>query len=194
MAVIDLDNFKLINDKYGHFKGDQILQALAEALGQTLPGSARLFRVGGDEWVVVDMREVNPSMLVESVRRAEAQLAVAAKPGDPLVELSVGVAAGPADGTELQALFRVADARMYESKRARRVSMIGIDVTVPESVLSLVVAIESKDAYTAYHSLRVAFYALRLAESLNVDSQGRKAVYRAALCTMLAKLPYRMVF
>ncbi|SDW64621.1 diguanylate cyclase (GGDEF) domain-containing protein/HDIG domain-containing protein [Alicyclobacillus hesperidum] len=188
VAVIDLDNFKLINDKYGHFKGDQILQALAEALGQTLAKSARLFRVGGDEWVIVDTRVGDPDVLMQSVRRAETQLALVAKPGDPVVELSVGIAVGPTDGTDLPALFRTADARMYEAKRARRVAMTGVEVTVPEAVLSLVIAIESKDSYTAGHSLRVAFYALKLAESLGVDSRGRKAVFRAGLVHDVGKI------
>ena len=191
VAVIDLDNFKLINDKYGHFKGDQILQALAEALGQTLAKSARLFRIGGDEWVIVDTRAGNPDVLMQSVRRAETHLALVAKPGDPVVELSVGIAVGPTDGTDLPALFRTADARMYEAKRARRVSVTGLDVTVPEAVLSLVVPLNRKIPIRLGIACELRFTLCGWPSHWALIRGGAKRCFELASCMMLVRLQYR---
>jgi diguanylate cyclase (GGDEF)-like protein len=53
IAVIDLDDFKLVNDTYGHIKGDQVLITLADVLKRNLPKNANAFRYGGEEFVLL---------------------------------------------------------------------------------------------------------------------------------------------
>lgn len=53
LAVIDLDDFKLINDSYGHSKGDEVLVTLADILSQNTPGNENVFRYGGEEFVLL---------------------------------------------------------------------------------------------------------------------------------------------
>ncbi len=113
---IDIDNFKSINDSFGHAVGDEILQALTRRLDGVLRGSDGLARVGGDEFVVVadDLSlAAGPDLIAERLRDAlkepfnvgEAQVTVTA---------SVGIATGTRASVE--ELLRDADVAMYRAK------------------------------------------------------------------------------
>ncbi|GGM22500.1 hypothetical protein GCM10010841_32970 [Deinococcus aerophilus] len=111
LARIDVDEFKNINDLYGHLYGDQILSRLGQHLQQQFPGAA--FRIGGDEFAV--LLNSPPSGAVASLH----QLCQRVKHAEPLT-LSVGtssIAAHTQDPTDLHAQ---ADAALYEAKRQGR--------------------------------------------------------------------------
>ncbi|MCV7378011.1 GGDEF domain-containing protein [Mycobacterium alsense] len=119
IAVIDLDDFKKINDTQGHAVGDQVLVAVGEALRQSCAGSAVIGRIGGEEFVIVDTDTTpNPVRMAERLRRAIADVPfpITASIGTSGVALDI---APPTDDTQLiDDLISTSDAAMYEAKRA----------------------------------------------------------------------------
>ncbi|KGM17529.1 hypothetical protein N867_01325 [Actinotalea fermentans ATCC 43279 = JCM 9966 = DSM 3133] len=105
LAVIDLDDFKLVNDAHGHARGDEVLVGLTQAWQATLPRDVLLGRRGGDEFV----------LLFPGRTLAEAENEVRAL-SDDLCGWSTGLAQWDG-GRDLADLFAAADADLYASKR-----------------------------------------------------------------------------
>ncbi len=111
VAVIDLNDFKSINDQYGHGVGDEALLAVATALGE-VEGTS-VYRTGGDEFVVT-------AAGWPAARLERALPRIVPIPGRAIrASLAVGAAVAPAGGT-LAAAIEAADQRMYRAKRARQ--------------------------------------------------------------------------
>lgn len=106
LAVIDLDGLKVLNDTEGHGAGDRALAGVANALRQNLRDTDQLFRIGGDEFVVL-----LPLAPADTV----GMLMSRAVPAAP--RFSWGSATTPNDGTGLEELLAVADARLYAKRR-----------------------------------------------------------------------------
>jgi diguanylate cyclase (GGDEF)-like protein len=118
LLLLDVDFFKKINDELGHVRGDQLLAALAEAIGSRIRLSDGLFRYGGDEFVVLlqNASALDASVFAEQLReRIEAS---AAQFGQR-VTVSIGVAALQAGESE-DAWLQRADAALYRAKQAGR--------------------------------------------------------------------------
>lgn len=116
MLFIDLDRFKLINDSLGHQVGDGLLQALAAELQHQLPADTRLFRMGGDEFILLvpgdQSRAFTEAQRVlrvasQSFAVAEHQLQVTA---------SIGISLYPEHGDTADSLVKHADTAMYRAK------------------------------------------------------------------------------
>lgn len=112
LLVIDIDNFKSVNDTYGHQVGDQVLVDLARTLERALRHGDELYRIGGDEFVAV----VEVSRAEEALSIAERLAAAARGTGQTI---SVGVAL-QRDREPPDMTLRRADAALYEVKRAGR--------------------------------------------------------------------------
>lgn len=122
LLMIDVDQFKRINDTYGHQKGDEVLTAVAACLRDGLRPYDVCGRFAGDEFVVL----LSGCPVEMALRRADALAgAIAAEPQavaaeEPLLmSVSVGVAIFPDDASTYEDLLAVADARMYEHKHRR---------------------------------------------------------------------------
>lgn len=115
---IDLDHFKIINDRFGHPTGDAVLRELAERLEHLLLGRGYAGRLGGDELVAVQTPIANTQ---EARDLAEAIVLILLPPvvvDDTSIKVGacVGVAVTPVDGTDLKTLLRRADAALYRAK------------------------------------------------------------------------------
>lgn len=126
LLIIDMDNFKVINDTYGHLAGDDVLKAVADALAEELRGYDSIGRFGGEEFVAVlsEVDELTALMISERIRQRISLLEVAARmDGEPaLADLScsIGVACYPTHGTDTETLLHAADAALYAAKRGGR--------------------------------------------------------------------------
>jgi diguanylate cyclase (GGDEF)-like protein len=122
VLMVDLDDFKRINDEHGHQAGDRVLRAIAGALRAAVRTSDVVARYGGDEFVVLmpDTDESEARNVAERAESAVANLAHSMADGSTVnVTCSVGLALHPRDGRSGRALLRAADAAMYTHKRAR---------------------------------------------------------------------------
>ncbi len=122
VGVLDLDDFKPVNDRFGHAVGDVLLQQLADALRPRLRRSDFLARVGGDELVVV-FEDLDPEHHAEQLGAALERLHGAVQAEFDLgdgrsaqVGMTMGLALYPRDATEPDILLRLADAAMYANK------------------------------------------------------------------------------
>lgn len=117
--VIDVDHFKILNDRCGHATGDAALVALVRAAKAALPQDGRIFRWGGDEFVCIlpgaDMADADATAAAIGARYGSAMQAIA--PADLPVSISVGCAVG--DLTDSATLIAAADADMYVVKQRR---------------------------------------------------------------------------
>lgn len=120
LLYLDLDDFKGVNDRFGHAVGDAVLRAVAARLQGVVRGSDTVARLAGDEFVVVleriDEGEGVPRVAAALLAAFEAPLEAEGRALH--VRPSIGMAAWPGDGADADALMRRADAAMYAAKRA----------------------------------------------------------------------------
>lgn len=121
LLIIDADNFKAVNDRYGHDRGDEALIAIAAAIKAMLRAPDIVGRLGGEEFGVVlpDCGMDSGIERAESIRRAVAALSDREDPGIP-VSASFGVACTDESGYDLRQLLMDADHALYRAKRAGR--------------------------------------------------------------------------
>ncbi|GAB4465714.1 MAG: hypothetical protein OHK0044_04710 [Burkholderiaceae bacterium] len=122
LLFVDLDEFKRINDTFGHQTGDALLREIARRLAHCVRETDTVSRYGGDEFVVA-LPDLAEAGVVERVARCIADQVAAPLLADGVevrVSCSIGVAMYPGDGSDCDALVRRADASMYAAKRAGR--------------------------------------------------------------------------
>ena len=122
VLFIDLDRFKLVNDTYGHLKGDHLLQQTASRLRKCLRETDTLSRIGGDEFVAL-IPDLEARQDAEAIaRKILHELAEPFSLGtEPFrTSVSIGVALYPGDGPNEEELIRSADLAMYQAKRKGR--------------------------------------------------------------------------
>ena len=119
-VFIDIDWFKLINDTYGHPLGDRVLRGVADVLRGDLRESDLVGRTGGDEFAVC-LVESEPHAGRVFVERLRQRIAAFAADGDVPAGLTVsaGCAHFPTEAASAEALFELADSRLYDAKRSR---------------------------------------------------------------------------
>jgi len=130
LAMLDIDHFKDINDRFGHQAGDEVLKAVAELLRSQCRDLDIPARIGGEEFAIVFPETSAASALpaLERIRRGIAALDLGLDVDDIRLTISTGVAdAGEAGGVE--ALMEEADARLYRAKRSGRNRIVSEGVT-----------------------------------------------------------------
>ena len=122
LLVIDLDNFKSINDSHGHQIGDALLNQVAKRIRKTIRGNDWAARLGGDEFVIVCQAIPNPMDACMLAARLVTALSRPFQIGELELECSasVGVACTPAQAMDSSALIKCADLAMYEAKGSGR--------------------------------------------------------------------------
>lgn len=124
LLVIDVDNFKLVNDTYGHLQGDAVLRVVATMLQGEVERQHVVGRYAGDEFVVLlpGLDGSAAQAVGEALRAAAQRLTIPGRDGRGTVHvsLSIGVASAPLHAQSFEALFEAADRALYAAKRAGR--------------------------------------------------------------------------
>jgi diguanylate cyclase (GGDEF)-like protein/PAS domain S-box-containing protein len=140
VAFIDLDNFKIINDSFGHEVGDQLIKEMAQRLGSCVRQTDTVARLGGDEFVLLLTRYGTDDDLGRTMQRVQSSVALPWLHGkrEFQVTSSCGVALFPADGTTADTLLRNADAAMYRAKANGRNNLQFFTAELSQAMLARV--------------------------------------------------------
>ncbi len=122
LAILDLDNFKAINDRHGHQTGDRVLVRFSDAVKTTIPESATFARIGGEEFAIL-LKSGEPRLvrsLLEGVRSAVEAVQVNHHGQRVPLTTSIGAAMTPVVGRNFDNLMGAADEAVYRAKNAGR--------------------------------------------------------------------------
>lgn len=130
VVFIDLDNFKNVNDTFGHAKGDLVLKNIARYFESMLRKSDNLCRLGGDEFsiIAVDTDKKDAEILIKRLRESLEERFTEFE-----LSFSYGIATIPDDSNDPTTLREIADSRLYKQKDSRKsVSDAAFDLITPE--------------------------------------------------------------
>ncbi|HKU56857.1 MAG TPA: diguanylate cyclase [Gaiellaceae bacterium] len=201
LCLVDFDDLKSVNDRFGHPVGDLVLGQVASRLRQ----GGEAFRLGGDEFAVLLPRqdERQATAVARSIVERVAALDVE---GVGPVTVSAGVATYPMHGTSRDELIRLADSALYWAKKdgknrvrayaAESIRRANLDelADTPDRAAqyraaeSLAKAVDERDAYTGSHSQRVGNYSARIARRLGADEPAVELTRLAGSLHDLGKL------
>lgn len=117
LMILDIDNFKSVNDSYGHYFGDEVIKAFADALRMSVGSRGLVGRIGGDEFMVLikDVTIEEVRIMLKSMRKG-LKVLLAQKQPEYLFSTSIGISQFSKDGTDFETLFKIADAALYIAK------------------------------------------------------------------------------
>jgi diguanylate cyclase (GGDEF)-like protein len=201
LCLVDIDDFKRINDRFGHPAGDRVLGQVASRLRQ----GGESFRLGGDEFAVLLPGLDDRSAVSVAQSIIERVGALDLEQVGP-VTVSAGVATFPSQGVGRDELIRLADSALYWAKeegknRARTYEASALELNDLQQLAegpdraaryraaaSLAKAVDARDAYTGSHSERVGDLAARIARRLGLDEAQTELTRLAASLHDLGKL------
>ena len=114
LILLDIDDFKMLNDTFGHSEGDKVIQAVAEILQKSFRKSDIIGKFGGDEFILLIQNIPNRNFLIPKLKEL-----VRHKVGHLEITNSLGVAIYPKDGNDFSRLFERADKALYRAKEAK---------------------------------------------------------------------------
>lgn len=114
--IIDLDNFKYINDVYGHLSGDLLLSDIAQILKGTFRFGDIVGRIGGDEFVAILPGTCTRDVISVKFAQIRERMEELLERDGYILSCSSGIAFAPSDGVDYQTLYRKADLALYEAK------------------------------------------------------------------------------
>ena len=202
VMMLDLNNFKLFNDTYGHPVGDQVLRRVAETMRLECPPSAILGRYGGDEFIIVmpyvtmevaiaSAERMSKSLMAEGFRRANEDRVIP-------ITLSFGLASFPEDSINRHELLTIADKNLYTAKSSG--DSIGCSSAFQRDNRELrtegsygvldgmVTAVDNKDRYTRQHSEDVTEYALWIGEEIGLSEETQRILRVGGLLHDVGKI------
>ena len=203
LCLVDVDDFKSCNDRYGHPLGDQILVELAALFVEGHDGVAA-FRFGGDEFAL--LLEENEEDAYRFVEDLHARIARTAFPHHQPVTITVGIASFPHHAADADELQGVADGALYWAKRHGKnrscvYSPSVVRIYSPNELTEqaerqarlraaerLIRIVDSKDTYTGEHSEAVARLVEAMARDLDLDGETLEQLRLAALLHDLGKI------
>jgi diguanylate cyclase (GGDEF)-like protein len=202
VMMVDLNNFKLFNDTYGHVTGDQVLKRVARVLNEECGPDILTARYGGDEFmVVIPGGSAEDAHVLATRIRAHLTEEGYSRPNEDLtvpISLSFGIACYPNDGQSRHELLTIADSNLYqaknsdegivftsESQRANRELRAEASFEVLDA---LITAVDNKDRYTRKHSEDVTEYALWMAEELGLSEETMRTLRIGGLLHDVGKI------
>jgi diguanylate cyclase (GGDEF)-like protein/putative nucleotidyltransferase with HDIG domain len=204
LCIIDLDDFKSINDRYGHPVGDGVLQGLADLL-RTQFGPECTYRIGGEEFAVV-LEGVEAAYAYPVLERLHHALwETQFEHGEP-VTVSAGIATFPESANDRDELLRVADGALYWAKnhgknRSCIYSPAVVRIFTPHELAQtaernarlraaegLIRVVDAKDTYAGAHSQSVSRLAEGIARSMGLEPEVVEQVRLAGLLHDLGKI------
>jgi diguanylate cyclase (GGDEF)-like protein len=199
VALVDIDNFRLLNETYGHAAGDRALQTIVELFGRDLPAGVILGRYGPDELLVLaPAAEINAlGILLERAHTALADHALQFDSSERLpLTVSVGFCTFPDHGESVTELLTTAALTLQEAKASGgdAIRYAGQDAaSEPETrtfdvYQGLIFAVDTKDRYTKRHSGDVARYSVFLAERMGAEPDFIQTIRVAGLLHDVGKI------
>ncbi|MCD6482473.1 MAG: diguanylate cyclase, partial [Candidatus Izimaplasma sp.] len=207
IAMIDIDQFKIYNDLYGHLAGDEALKRIAEILSKNAYEDDLLVRYGGEEFVISMPNIDGPIALkaIERIRRAVEEEFLLSDDIKEFLTVTIGVSSFPKDGKNLEEVISKADKAMYYGKqRGRNKATLYLENQIVEnetdeikelikeahlqSIYALAATIDAKDHYTYGHSNNVALLSAALAKEANFNEKEIETVRSAGLLHDIGKL------
>jgi len=199
IALLDVDNFRLLNDNHGHAAGDEALVALVDLLAAELPPAVVRGRYGPDELLLIAPPELVADLgpRVDRVRKALAGMTLQFETTERLpVTISAGLCTYPEHGASVTAILSTAALALEEAKAsggdavrvAGTTDAPAVDRTGFDVLQGLVLAVDTKDRYTKRHSEDVARYAVFLAEQLGLDPEIIRSIKTAGLLHDVGKI------
>ena len=199
VALVDIDNFRLLNDNHGHAAGDAALLAVVAQLRHSLPERVVMGRYGPDEFLLVASPDVVVELepALERLRVALADLSLQFEATERLpVTISAGLCIYPEHGASVTVLL-AAVARTLEEAKASGGDAIKVAGLDPDDraassgfdvLQGLVLAVDTKDRYTKRHSEDVARYATFLARRIDADPDLIRTISLAGLLHDIGKI------
>ena len=199
VALLDLDNFALLDNTYGHAAGDHVLTEVFRLLAAGMPSGGVWGRYGPDEFLIITATG-DAAALEPAVERLRTTLAGATLQFEDSERLPVTVSAGlcfyPTNGEAVTTLLSMAAMTLDEAKASGgdAIRMAEAGLMVPghfktfDILEGLVIAVDTKDRYTHRHSEDVARYADFLARQLDLDADTRRAIQSAGKLHDIGKI------
>ena len=200
LVMLDIDEFKLLNDTHGHPAGDAVLRRVGALLSEQTRTADVVGRYGGDEFLLVlpETSADEAGLLAEKLRAALRDEPYVTAAGEQIpIHASFGIAAYPEDVPDANGLVALADANLYASKRRGGDAVTGSeqDRQLGDAeggtfglFESLVTAVDNKDRYTRRHSEEVTEYALAISRELGLSEESQRVLRVAALLHDVGKI------
>lgn len=132
VALIDLDDFKLYNDTYGHNAGDTVLCAVADVIKSSIRRSDRLIRFGGDEFLLV-MPGIEEEVFTKKLNGIQQKVNTTVIPGYSNIQLSISVGGVISNAEKIEAAVERADYLMYQAKDSKNMVVTEQDQKLPDT-------------------------------------------------------------
>lgn len=201
VLMMDLDNFKLFNDTYGHPAGDEVLKRVAGVLRRSCRQGDMVARYGGDEFMVI-LPETNLRQAMRCAERIQTALARERFRCEDSATLPIGFSYGismyPDDSAEVLELVSIADANLYQSKTQGGNQITARNSSKTDSSLiyvkgfdlfrAMVSAIDNKDGYTRKHSEEVTTYSLEIAREMGLGEEMLQTIQLAGILHDVGKI------
>ncbi len=199
VALLDIDNFRLLNDNHGHRAGDEALLAVADLLRRNLDPAIVMGRYGPDEFLLIasaaSVVDLEPA--VHGLRAALVDLSLQFETTERLpITVSAGVCTYPEHGASVTVLLAAAASTLEEAKAsggdAVRLANAASTSDTPASgfdvLRGLVLAVDTKDRYTKRHSEDVARYGVFLAQRLGLGTDFIRTIETAGMLHDVGKI------
>lgn len=208
IAMIDIDQFKIYNDLYGHSAGDIALKKIAGIISDATSKNDLLVRYGGEEFVIFYPNIEGKAALkeIDRIREKVEEDFLFSRDIKEFLTVTVGVSSYPKDGTTLEDIVSKADRAMFHGKKIGRNKSVvfkedvSINKTLDEeanekirdahvaSIYALAATIDAKDHYTYGHSSNVAAISAALAKEANFSETDIETVQNAGLLHDIGKV------